>query len=64
MASDFRALWAAFTLLTSAVIGMSGGVLSWLGGVSAPNAILAGAGAFAGSVILILTIMHFLWHDK
>jgi hypothetical protein len=57
---NFRALWVAITLLTASILGVSSGLLSWIGGANPANSILAGGGAFAGVVILILAIIHFL----
>ena len=59
-----RALWLAITVLAAGMVGVTAGVLSWLGGMNSPNAILAGGGAFAGTVILGLTVIHFLTHTK
>lgn len=59
-----RALWLAITVLAASMVGTSAGVLSWLGGMNSPNAILAGGGAFAGTVILGLTVIHFLTYTK
>jgi hypothetical protein len=57
---DTRALWLAITMLAAALLGASAGLLSWLGGMNPPNSILAAAGAFAGTMLLILAVVHFL----
>jgi hypothetical protein len=55
-----RVLWLAIIMIVAAVIGVAGGTLSWLGGASVPNAVLAGAGSFGATVLLLLAIMYFL----
>jgi hypothetical protein len=56
-----RALWLAIMLLAASILGTSGGLLSWLGGMNTPNAILAGAGAFAGTLLLGIAVAHFMF---
>jgi hypothetical protein len=55
-----RVLWLALSVLFALFLGASGGVLSWLGGMNPPNAVLAGAGAFAGTLALVLAVIHYL----
>lgn len=47
-------------LLTAALVAVIAGLLAHAGGASIPNAILTGGGAFAGTVILLLALAHFL----
>jgi uncharacterized membrane protein len=47
-------------ILASALIGMAGGVLSWLAGVSVPAALLTGGAAFGGAILLMMTIARSL----
>ncbi|MGW0594481.1 hypothetical protein [Streptosporangium sp. NPDC002607] len=55
-----RFLWAAIIVIIAVIIGVAGGTLAWMGGASAPNAVLAGAGGFGASVALMLAIAYFL----
>ncbi|AWS47888.1 hypothetical protein DKM19_48050 [Streptosporangium sp. 'caverna'] len=55
-----RFLWAAIIMITSLIIGVAGGILAWMGGASAPNAVLVGAGGFGATVALLLAIAYFL----
>lgn len=55
-----RAVWLAIVLLFAVITATASGMLSWLGGMNPANALLAGAGAFAGTVILALAVIHFL----
>lgn len=54
-----RGLQIALVLLAGFVLGICGGVLAWLGGSSVPGAVLVGAGSWAGSVALLLAVLHF-----
>jgi hypothetical protein len=56
---QIRAIWLAVTLLAGAIIGTAAGLLSWAGGTNPFNAVLTGAGAFAGTVIFIVTLIKF-----
>jgi hypothetical protein len=53
-----QGIWFAIMGLASVLIGVGGGVLSWLGGLNVSNAVLAGAGAFAGALILMITVWN------
>lgn len=54
-----RGLWLAIATLTAVIVGATAGLLAWAGGLNPPTAILTGGGAFAGTVLLILTAMRF-----
>jgi hypothetical protein len=58
-----RAVWAAIILLAAVPVGSAAGLLSVVGGVSVPLAILTGAGAFGGTVALLLALAQFLTSD-
>ncbi|GAT68889.1 hypothetical protein PS9374_04554 [Planomonospora sphaerica] len=55
-----RFVWTAIIVITAVILGAAGGTLAWMGGASAPNAVLAGAGGFTATVILLLAIAAFL----
>ncbi|SNT61870.1 hypothetical protein SAMN05216276_10864 [Streptosporangium subroseum] len=55
-----RAIWLAIILLAAVIIGLAGGVLSWLGGATPAGAILFGAGGLAATVLLAITIVNFM----
>lgn len=55
-----RWVWVLLMLLTAALVAVIAGLLAHAGGASIPNAILTGGGAFAGTVILLLALAHFL----
>ncbi|MCF0092535.1 hypothetical protein [Micromonospora sp. MH99] len=58
--SHVRALWIAWSLLLSAVIGIVGGGLAWLNDEHPAKSIIAGATAFAATETLCLMILGFL----
>lgn len=55
-----RVLWLAIIVFVAMMVGAAGGMLSWLGGANVPNAVLAGAGSFGATVLLMLAIAYFL----
>jgi hypothetical protein len=57
--STVRGLWLAITVLAAVLVGSAGGLLAWVGGMNPPTAILTGGGAFAGTVLLVLTMFRF-----
>lgn len=57
--STIRSLWLAIITLTAALIGVTGGLLAWAGGLNPPNAILTGGAAFGSTVLLALTVLRF-----
>jgi hypothetical protein len=54
-----RGLWLAITTLAAVIVGAAGGLLGWAGGMNPPTAILTGGGAFAGTILIILTVLRF-----
>jgi hypothetical protein len=59
-----RGAWLGLTLLVAVLAGVTGGILSWLGGINIPQAIIAGAAAFAGTTALILSMARFLLEGR
>ncbi|MFF0371276.1 MULTISPECIES: hypothetical protein [Micromonospora] len=59
-----RPLWTALIVLTAALVATAAGLLSVAGGVPVPLAIIAGGGAFGGTVALLLAVAHFLTSDR
>lgn len=55
-----RVVLVAIAILAGFILGLCGGVLSWLGGMAIPGAVLAGAGSWGGSVLCIIGVMHFV----
>ncbi|MGY0232962.1 hypothetical protein [Longispora urticae] len=55
-----RALWLGLILLTSALVGVAAGWLTWLERPSVPGAVLAGGGALAAAILLLLSLLHFM----
>ncbi|MBY8870722.1 hypothetical protein K7640_02555 [Micromonospora sp. PLK6-60] len=55
-----RLQWLAIAILVAAFIGTAAGVIRWLGDHDLGGALLFGAGAFAGALLLILTVIRFL----
>ena len=47
-------------LPTAALVAGTTGLLTYAGGAHVPNAILAGGGAFATSICILLALAHFL----
>lgn len=60
MHQDSRALWFAFSTLAACLVGAGSGVLSWLGGATPPDAILAGGGALAATLLMFMAVIRFL----
>jgi hypothetical protein len=56
---ELRALWLACILITALIAALVSGLLSWAGGMNPPTAVLAGAGAFSGSTLLMITVLRF-----
>ncbi|SCF23296.1 hypothetical protein GA0070558_1689 [Micromonospora haikouensis] len=54
-----RGLWLAIATLTAVIVGATAGLLAWAGGLNPPTAILTAGGAFAGTMLLFLTIVRF-----
>lgn len=54
-----RALWLAIATLAASIVAAATGLLAWVGGMNPPTAILTAGGAFAGTLLLILTAVRF-----
>ncbi|WP_112604654.1 hypothetical protein [Micromonospora noduli] len=54
-----RGIWLAITALAGVIVGTAAGILGWAGGLNAPTAVLTGGGAFAGTILLVLTALRF-----
>ncbi len=59
-ASDTRAIWLAISVLAALYVGTAAGVIKWIGSHDLGQALIFGAGAFAGTIVLILTLIRFL----
>jgi hypothetical protein len=55
-----RWVWALVMTLIAVVVAGVAGVLTHAGGVSTPNAILAGGAAFGGTVLVLLGLAHYV----
>ncbi len=55
-----RWVWLMLILLAAALVAGVAGVLAHAGGATVPNAILTSGAAFAGAVLLLLALAHFL----
>lgn len=62
--STVRAMWMAIISITAAIVAIAGGVLAWLDGASLSGAVMKGACGFAGTVLLLLAVAHFLSGDQ
>lgn len=60
MKTEMRALWLAFALLLSSLVGYASGTLTWIGGKGPANAVIAGASGFATAITLTLLILAFV----
>jgi hypothetical protein len=58
--STTRGLWLAITVLTASLVGAGGALLAWAGGMNPPTALLTGGGAFMGTVLLVIKVLHFV----
>jgi hypothetical protein len=56
---QIRAIWLTLIVLIGVIVGGVAGLLAWAGGSNPFNAILTGAGSFAGTVIFILTLVKY-----
>jgi hypothetical protein len=56
-----RSIWIALILITAVIVGAAGGFLASASGANVATAVLAGAGAFAGTVALLLALLNFGW---
>jgi heme A synthase len=55
-----RAVWTAIILLTAVLVSFAAGLLSVVGGIPVPLAIITAGGAFGGTIVLLLALAHFL----
>jgi hypothetical protein len=55
-----RAVWMAIITIAAAVVALATYLVMSAGGSSPADAILTSAGAFAGTVLVLLAIAHFL----
>ncbi|MEU8039382.1 hypothetical protein [Streptosporangium sp. NPDC049078] len=55
-----RVLLAAIILILATIVGIVGVWLAQQGGMSLPNAILAGAGGAGVTIPILLALAHFL----
>ncbi len=60
MTNSGRALWLTIFILSSLLIGCATVWLSRLSGTGIPGSILAGGGAFGGSLLLFMAIFAFM----
>lgn len=58
-----RWMWILLMLLVALNIGGIGAFLAHAGGANGPSAILTGGGSFAGTVLLLLAIAHYVSAD-
>jgi hypothetical protein len=58
-----RFIWICLILIIAVIVGASAGLLVFATGAHIALAVLAGGGAFAGSVKLLLDLMNF-WFGK
>ncbi|MEU6682982.1 hypothetical protein [Streptomyces sp. NPDC046832] len=58
--SGIRMIWLALMLQLAVVVGLGGGLLARLDGATPAHAVLVGAGAFSGTMLLLLTMASFL----
>src|SRR4051812_10615503 len=56
---NMRGLWLAVATLAAALVAVSAALLSWVNGGTTPEAALAGGGAFAASLMLLVTMLRF-----
>jgi hypothetical protein len=55
-----KPIWMAIIVIAAALIGVAGGMLSWLADSSVPSAFLTGGASFGGAVLLMLAVVYFL----
>ena len=58
-----RAVWTAVICLAATIVAAAAGLLSYAGGAKPPVAVLTAGGAFAGTVLLFMAVVHFLSGD-
>ena len=60
----FTLIWLAIGAIFALMIGASAGILEWLGGEKIPIAIAMGAGAFGGTLGLVILIIGLLSRQR
>jgi hypothetical protein len=58
-----RTIWLSIMMIAGILIAATSGILSWIDGMSPAGAIIIGASAFGGSLILMMAIKRFLDDD-
>ncbi|GIE85680.1 hypothetical protein [Actinoplanes regularis] len=58
--TDHRLLWIAVMALFALIAGTLAGLLAFAGDAKLPAAVLTAGTAFAGTVLLLLTVAHYL----
>ena len=53
-------VWLAIIMLAAALAASGAGLLTYAGGANLPTAVLAGGGAYAGSVLFMIAIKSFV----
>ncbi|OJF14470.1 hypothetical protein [Couchioplanes caeruleus] len=62
--ASIRAVWIGFALLTGILVGAATGLLSHVGGVPAPLAVVAGGSACGGAICLVLYLVRYATGDE
>ncbi|MET7864895.1 hypothetical protein [Micromonospora taraxaci] len=55
-----RLVWLAIAILAAFFVSTAAGVISWLGNHDLGDSLLLGGASFAGTLLLILTVIQFL----
>ncbi|MEU6217323.1 hypothetical protein ABZ845_07350 [Streptomyces sp. NPDC047022] len=58
--SGIRMIWLALMLQLAVMVALIGGLISRLDGATPAHAVFVGAGAFSGTVLLLLAMASFL----
>jgi hypothetical protein len=56
-----RGIALGFILIVAIIVGITGGILTWIGGTQVAMSIVAGAGAFVTATLLGIAIAAFVW---
>jgi hypothetical protein len=56
-----RAIWIAMTVIIGVIVGSAAGLLTFVTGAGIATAVLAGGGAFAGTVVVSLALLNFAY---
>ena len=60
MVVGIRAVWLSIMVIVAVLVGVGGGVLTWLDGRKSAGSILAGFGVFAATLVLEFGVSQFL----